>query len=151
MSTGANIYVFHEKVCVGALQCHSDGYPAGVGKEIADLLSTRPLTNGISDYFDCVDGAENIIPMLIGQMQLSRIEMQKRVAKAINRPAPPQGRIPAGGLYSLSTKPLVYNEYNYHLTVTNYVDLTIKVLYGRSKVLFDGDINGFVKFCKEQS
>ena len=151
MSTSAAIYVFDEKLVVGGLQVHADGYPKALGKSIGEFLNNRPITNGIGDMFaPGINGASNILPQLIFHLQLEHIKLYRRIAKRQGRDMPPLNNTLPGQFYSIPTRPVTHFEYNYHLHVIDDTRLQIGV-YKNKKALFYGHLDGFQKFCKETS
>lgn len=152
MSTSAAIYVFDEKLVVGALQVHADGYPSGLGKSIGEFLNNRPITNGIGNMFaPGINTALNILPQLTFHLQLERTKLYRRIAKRQGRDMPPLNNTLPGHFYSIPTHPLNhYFDYNYHLHVIDENHLQIGV-YKNKKALFYGHLEGFQKFCKETS
>lgn len=150
MSTSATIYVFDEKLVVGALQVHCDGYPSALGKSIGEFLNNRPITNGTLDTFELgINGASNIMPQLTFHLQLEHIKLYRRIGKRLGRYIPPLNSAPPGQFYSIPTRPVTYFEYNYHLHVIDENRLQIGVYGEHRKCLFYGNLEGFQKFCKE--
>lgn len=50
MGTRARVEVYDGNQCLVSIYRHWDGYPSGLGLELADFLSGSKLVNGISDY-----------------------------------------------------------------------------------------------------
>ncbi len=49
MGTRARVEVMNHGKCVASIYCQFDGYPSGLGMELAEFLKPRTVVNGIGD------------------------------------------------------------------------------------------------------
>jgi hypothetical protein len=105
-----------------------DGYPSGMGKDLADIMASRSLTNGIGGNKEVFNGAGCFAAYLVGALKGDR----------------------AGGIYlQPNTKDLFDYDYTYVITYPDEPTgaFAIDVHDYQGNKLFVGQLPEFAAFC----
>lgn len=128
MGTRSLTFVYSDEEPLVCMYRQMDGYPSGHGLELAEFLEPIVMVNGLSlhDKRKIANGAGCLAAQLVAHFK--------------NEP---------GSIYLMPTETTdAGQEYEYHIYVTfEPGPLRVRVL-GRSKQLYDGDVAGFLTFCK---
>lgn len=71
MGTRSTTKVYNNDKMILALYCQFDGYPQGVGRQLADFIESRPFVNGIGRDDKVFNGMECFAAQLVAHLKTS--------------------------------------------------------------------------------
>lgn len=69
MGTRSTTRVYRDEKMILALYCQFDGYPTGVGNELATFIQSRPFVNGISGNTKVFNGPDCFAAQLVAHLK----------------------------------------------------------------------------------
>ena len=129
MGTRSLTFVYSDNTPVVCMYRQMDGYQSGHGLELAEFLEPIVMVDGLSfsETRKIANGAGCLAAQLVAHFKTE-----------------------PGGIYLQPTDTTdADQDYEYHIYATfEPGPLRVKIVVGYKEVLYDGDVAGFLTFCK---